>query len=134
MIQTIEAAKAKAESVHADGAVATTSPKAYNQAIETLSSSISACVGAGLLSKTMDVVKDARKLETRMRKKLNKVLENIKRALRDAIRTAEQTRESGPLSACLDQLSKGDDLVRQSCGDLAKDAQKLLDHLNVCSF
>ena len=69
-----------------------------------------------------------------MREQLQKTIRDVKQVLRDAIRSANQTHASGPLSACLDKISKTDAVLRRPCGDLVKTAQDVLQHLHVCSF
>ena len=51
----------------------------YKQAVENLSASISACVGADLLSEEADVVVVARELERAMQKKLRETIEQRER-------------------------------------------------------
>ena len=106
-----------------------TAPKAYKDALDSLSASIVACVGEGLLPKTFFVAVTALKLEAAMQLKLRTVIENAKQVLRKAVATAVVTRESPPLAACLDKLVNTDELLRQSCDDEVQIAEKLLKEL-----
>ena len=106
-----------------------TAPKAYKEAIESFSASISACVGEGLLPETAYVAVTARKLEATMRMKLKTAIDNAKQILRKAISTAVVTRESPPLAACLDKLVNTDQLLRESCDDVVQIAENLLKEL-----
>ena len=97
----------------------------YKQAVDNLSTSISACVGSDLLSEEADVVVDARELEDTMQKKLRETIEKARQALLGCISRAETTREPAPLSANLDSLL-ADEVLRQSCGDAVTRAKKVL--------
>ena len=102
-----------------------TDMQGYKQAVESLSASISACVGPDLLSKTADIVVTARELEWKMKAKLEGHIAIVKQTLQTAISTAENTREWGPLAAYLKTLVV-DEVLKQSCGDAVESAQKLL--------
>ena len=86
------------------------------------------------MSETAAVVRAARGVETSMREQLQKTIRDVKQVLRDAICSANQTHAPGPLSACLDKISKTDAVLRRACGDLVNAAQNLLQRLHVCSF
>lgn len=114
--------KAQTANEHID---VTTDVKGYEQAIESLSASITECVGDNLLSEAADVVVAARKLEDTMKTKLRRTIKNVEQMLREAISTAESTREQGPLAAYLDTLV-ADEVLRQSCADAVESAENLL--------
>ena len=107
----------------------TAAPKAYKEAIDAFSASISECVGEDLLSETAFVAVTARKLEATMLSKLQAAIEDAKKVLRKAISTAVVTRESPPLAACLDKLVNTDQLLRESCDDVVQIAENLLKEL-----
>ena len=71
----------------------------------------------------------ARKQEARMEAKLEAVIESAKQSLREAIATAKSTRESAPLVDHLAKHLRTDDLLRDSCADLSKEAEALLKEL-----
>ena len=100
----------------------------YKQAVDNLSASISACVGADLLSEDADVVVDARELEKTMQKKLTETIEKARQALLGCISRAETTREPAALSAKLDSLV-ADEVLRESCGDAIESAEDLVSTL-----
>ena len=130
--QRLNAAKTTAESIDAEGVVASLSPTTYKRAIDTLSSTISECVGGrGLLSETAAVTLAARKLEVRMQRNLQVVVDGMKKELGDAISKAEQNGEAGPLSACVTWLSAHGEWFRQSCSELFETAEVLLQRLLV---
>ena len=97
----------------------------YKQAVDNLSASISACVGADLLSEEADVVADARKLEGKMEMKLRSRIALAKEMLLGSVSRAETTRELAPLSVNLGAFL-ADEVLRQSCGDAVESAEKLL--------
>ena len=99
-------------------------PNAYQQAIDDLADSISKHVGAGLLLETTETATTARQLLARM-----KGIANMRQVLRQAISTAERTRESGPLAGCLDNRINTDNLLRDPCAGLIKDAETLLEDI-----
>ena len=103
--------------------VDTSDHSAYQQAIDDLAASILEYVGAGLLETTEAVI-TARQLLARM-----KHIASMRQVLRQAISTAERTRESGPLADCLDKLINAEDLLRDPCADLIKDAETLLEDI-----
>ena len=97
----------------------------YKQAVDDLSASISACVGADPLSEEADVVVHARKLEGTMQKKLRETIEQAREALLGSISRAQTTREPAPLAANLDTLV-ADEVLRELCGDAVTRAEKVL--------
>ena len=99
--------------------------KGYKQAVNSLSASISACVGTDLLSEAEDVAVTARKLEGTMKVKLAARIANADEMLRQVISTAETTRAWAPLAAHLDTLV-ADEVLRESCSDAVESAKDLL--------
>ena len=97
----------------------------YKQAVDNLSASISACVGADLLSEEADVVVHARELEGTMQKKLRKSIKKAEHMLVRAVFKADTTREWAPLASYLDTLV-ADEVLCKSCGDAVESAKKLL--------
>ena len=97
----------------------------YKQAVDKLSASISACMGADLLSEEADVVVVAGKLQGTMQKKLKKTIKKAEKMLLRAVFKAETTRKGAPLASYLDTLV-ADEVLRQSCGDAVEDAEDLL--------
>ena len=107
-------------------------PQAYKEALDRLSASISACVGEGLLPSSAEEAAAARKQEARMEAKLEAAIESAKQSLREAIATAKSTRESAPLADHLAKLRiHTDDVLRDSCADLSKEAEALLKELEL---
>ena len=104
---------------------ASTDVTGYKQAVDKLSASISACVGADLLSEEADAVVDARELEATMQKKLRKSIKKAEHMLLRAIFTANTTREWAPLASYLDTMM-ADKVLRQSCDDAVESAEDLL--------
>ena len=97
----------------------------YKQAVDKLSASISASVGTDLLSEDADIVVDARELEGKMQKKLTQTIDKAREALLGSISLAQTRRESGRLAANLETLV-GDEVLRESCGDVVESAQEVL--------
>ena len=97
----------------------------YQQAVDNLSASISACVGADLLSEEADAVVAARELEGTMQKKLRKAMKKAEQMLYGAMFTAQTTREWAPLASYLDTLV-ADEVLRESCGGAVESAEDLL--------
>ena len=115
----------EAQNIHERNGIATI-PQLYKEAMDNLSSAISACVKSDLLAETEDVPVRARKLIEKMQTNIDKVIADAKQALREAISTAEKTREPGPLADCLHKRVNTDNLLRDPCADLIKDAETLL--------
>ena len=61
-----------------------TDVKGYKQAVDSLSASISECVGPDLLSESADVVVVARELEEKMKAKLRETIDRTEQMLRRA--------------------------------------------------
>ena len=104
-------------------------PQAYKQALVSLSASISACVGEGLFPSSAEEAAAALKQEASMKTKLEAAIESAKQSLREAISTAKSTRMSAPLADYLAKQIHTDDVLRDSCADLSKDADALLKEL-----
>ena len=104
-------------------------PQAYKEALDRLSACISACVGEGLLPSSAEEAVAAGKQEARMKTKLEAAIESAKQSLREAIATAKSTRESAPLADHLAEQIHTDDVLRDSCADLSKEAEALLKEL-----
>ena len=104
-------------------------PQAYKEALVSLSASISACVGEGLLPRAAEEAVAARKQQASMKTKLEAAIESAKQSLREAIATAKSTRESGRLADHLAERIHTDDVLRDSCADLSKEAEALLKEL-----
>ena len=102
-----------------------TDVQGYNQAVDSLSASISACMGPDLLSESADVAVVARELEEKMKAKLRETIEKAEQRLREAISAAETTREWAPLAAYRETLV-ADEVLRESCGDAVTRAENLL--------
>ena len=60
-----------------------------------------------------------------MKTKLEAAIESAKQSLREAIATAKSTRESDPLADHLTKRIHTDDVLRDSCADLSKEAEAL---------
>ena len=60
-----------------------------------------------------------------MKTKLEAAIESAKQSLREAIATAKSTRESAPLADHLAKRILTDDVLRDSCADLSKEAEAL---------
>ena len=116
--------KALTSAVEAARGVDASATNAYQQAVDDLSASISEYAGASLLLETTEAVITARQLLARM-----KHIASMRQVLRQAISMAERTRESGPLADCLDKLINADDILRDPCADLIKDAETLLEDI-----
>ena len=71
----------------------------------------------------------ASKQEASMKTKLEAAIESAKQSLREAIATAKSTRESAPLVDHLAKQIHTDDVLRDSCADLSKEAEALLKEL-----
>ena len=104
-------------------------PQAYKEALVSLSASISACAGEGLLPSSAEVAVAASKQKASMKTKLEAAIESAKQSLREAIATAKSTRESAPLADHLAKRIHTDDVLRDSCADLSKEAEALLKEL-----
>ena len=104
-------------------------PQAYKEALVSLSACISACVGEGLLPSSAEEAVAALKQEASMKTKLEAAIESAKYWLREAIATAKSTRESAPLADRLAEQIHTDDVLRDSCADLSKEAEALLKEL-----
>ena len=66
-----------------------------------------------------------------MKTKLEAAIESAKQSLREAIATAKSTRESAPLADYLAKHIHTDDVLRDSCADLSKEAEALLKELEL---
>ena len=66
-----------------------------------------------------------------MKTKLDAAIESAKQSLREAISTAKSTRESAPLADHLAKQIHTDDVLRDSCADLSKEAEALLKELEL---
>ena len=97
----------------------------YKQAVDNLSASISACVGADLLSEEADVVVVARELEDTMQKNLRETIEKARDALLGCVSRAQTTRNPDPLAANLNTLVT-DEVLRELCVDAVGSAEKVL--------
>ena len=64
-----------------------------------------------------------------MKTKLEAAIESAKQSLHEAIATAKSTRESSPLVDHLAKQIYTDDVLRDSCADLSKEAEALLKEL-----
>ena len=64
-----------------------------------------------------------------MKTKLKETIRRAKQSLRAAISTARSTRESAPLADHLAKRIHSDDVLRDSCADLSKEAEALLKEL-----
>ena len=102
-----------------------TDVKGYKQAVDSLSASISECVGPDLLSESADVVVAARELEEKMETRLRETMDRTEQMLRRAISTAEKTRKRAPLADYLETLVV-DEVLRELCGDAVECTEKLL--------
>ena len=69
--------------------------------------------------------------EASMKTKLVAAIESAKQSLREAIATAKSTRESAPLADHLAKRIHTDDVLRDSCADLNKEAEALLKELEL---
>ena len=67
--------------------------------------------------------------EASMKTKLEAAIESAKQSLREAIATAKSTRMSAPLADYLAKQIHTDDVLRDSCADLSKQAKALLKEL-----
>ena len=110
----------EAQNIHERNGI-TTIPQLYKEAMDNLSSAISAA--------TDDVPMRAQKLVTKMQTKIDIVIADAKQTLCEAISTAEKTREPGPLVACLDELVRTAKALKQSCYDETNAADTLLKQL-----
>ena len=104
-------------------------PQAYKEALVSLSACISACVGEGLLPSSAEEAVAASKQEASMKTKLEAAIESAKQSLREAIATARSTRESAPLADHLAKRIHTDDVLRDSCADLSKEAEAVVKEL-----
>ena len=104
-------------------------PQAYKEALDRLSASISACVGEGLLPSSAEEAAAALEQEASMKTKLEAAIKSATQSLREAIATAKSTRESAPLADHLAKRIHTDDVLRDSCADLSKEAEALLKEL-----
>ena len=102
-----------------------TDVKGYKQAVDSLSASISACVGTDLLPEAADVVVAARDLQGMMNAKLKEMIDKVKQKLLAAISKAEKTREWAPLAVHVDRLV-ADEVLRESCADAVESAKNVL--------
>ena len=105
-----------------------TDVKGYKQAVDSLSASISECVGENLLSEEADIVVAALELEGAMKTKLRGTIKNVEQMLREAMSTAETTREWAPLATYLETMV-ADEVLHQSCADAVESAENLLARL-----
>ena len=106
-------------------------PQAYKEALVSLSASISACVGEGLLPSSAEEAVAALEQEVSMKAKLKAAIESAKQSLRAAIATAKSTRHSAPLAYRLAKQIHTDGVLRDSCADLSKEAEALLKELEL---
>ena len=104
-------------------------PQAYKEALDRLSACILACVGKVLLPSSAEAAVAALEQEASMKTKLEAVIESAKQSLCEAIATAKSTRESSPLADHLAKRIHTDDVLRDSCADLSKEAEGVLKEL-----